>query len=374
MPEVTASSDIIVIGAGIVGSAIAFELASRGASVRLVDDRAPGMGATQASAGMLAPHSEAREGGPLQALTVRGLDRCDAFIARASAASGMPLPYRRTGTLDVAIEGSRMRHLQQMAEQLHAGGVDATLLDAKATRSEEPHLAAGALGGLLIGGQGFVSATDLTNSLVAAASRLGALPVLRERVTRIRRAGGGIEVGTEHDVLSAGAVVLAAGSWSGGIDIEGVSPAPVKPIRGQMLRLGWEGPPLRRVTWSARCYVVPWDDGTLLVGATVEDTGFDERTTVDGVRGLMAAVEELLPQAKGAAFLSARAGLRPATPDELPIIGPSTVMPNLTYATGHYRNGVLLAPLTAELVADAMLDGRFDPLLDFTRPARFGAL
>ena len=117
---------------------------------------------------------------------------------------------------------------------------------------------------------------------------------------------------------------------------------------------------------------MPWDDGTLLVGATVEDAGFDERTTVAGVRDLIDAACELVPHAWTAGFTAARAGLRPATPDDLPIIGPSTVVPNLMYATGHYRNGVLLAPLTAQLVADAMLEGQVDPMLELTSPQRFG--
>jgi glycine/D-amino acid oxidase-like deaminating enzyme len=128
------------------------------------------------------------------------------------------------------------------------------------------------------------------------------------------------------------------------------------------------------VTWSSRCYLVPWEDGTLLVGATVEEAGFDERTTVAGVRDLLEAVSDIVPRAWTAGFLGARAGLRPATTDELPAIGASAVMPNLMYATGHYRNGVLLAPLTAQLVADAMLENRIDPLLGPVSPSRFGDL
>jgi glycine oxidase len=170
-------------------------------------------------------------------------------------------------------------------------------------------------------------------------------------------------------------VVLAAGSWSGEIAIEGVSATvPVRPVRGQLLHLGWSGTPLRRVTWSGRCYLVPWEDGTLLVGATVEEAGFDERATVEGVRGLLDAVCAIVPRASTAGFTSARVGLRPATRDDLPVIGASAVVPRLMYATGHYRNGVLLAPLTAQLVADAMLDNRIDPLLAPVSPARFGDL
>jgi glycine/D-amino acid oxidase-like deaminating enzyme len=119
---------------------------------------------------------------------------------------------------------------------------------------------------------------------------------------------------------------------------------------------------------------VPWEDGTLLVGATVEEAGFDERTTVDGVQQLLDGVCAIVPQARTAGFLGARAGLRPATPDDLPVIGPSSVLPNLMYATGHYRNGVLLAPLTAQLVAGMMLENRIDPLLAAVMPSRFGDL
>jgi glycine/D-amino acid oxidase-like deaminating enzyme len=128
------------------------------------------------------------------------------------------------------------------------------------------------------------------------------------------------------------------------------------------------------VTWSERCYLVPWDDGTLLAGATVEEAGFDERTTVAGVRDLIDATAELIPHAWTASVQAAKVGLRPATPDELPIIGASSLMPNLIYATGHYRNGVLLSPLTADLVADAMLEGVNDPMLELTKPQRFGRL
>ena len=175
---------------------------------------------------------------------------------------------------------------------------------------------------------------------------------------RISRLHGDMIVDTDRGSLTSNAVVLAAGSWSGDDRRSTASSrrVPVRPVRGQLLHLGWTGTPLRRVTWSGRCYLVPWDDGTLLVGATVEDAGFDERTTVAGVRDLLDAACEIVPHAWTAGFRGARVGLRPATADDLPVIGASAAMPDLMYATGHYRNGVLLAPLTAQLVADAMLD------------------
>jgi len=368
-------SDIIVVGAGVVGCAVANELARRGASVEIVDDRPVAMGATQASAGVLAPYIEARENSPLLELTVRSLALFDDFVARASADSGVSVLYRRNGTVDVAVTEAEMIALRSKAAVLARLGVPALLLDASTVRSEEPQLGDGVLGGLLIETHGFVAAADLTRALAAAARRAGAQLIEANRVRRIVRRDGDTVVETDRGSLTGSAVVVAAGSWSGGVAIEGVTArVPVRPVRGQRLALAWSGTPLRRVTWSGRCYLVPWDDGTLLVGATVEEAGFDERATVAGVRDLLDAASDIVPHAWTAGFKGARVGLRPATPDDLPVIGASRAAPHVMYATGHYRNGVLLAPLTAQLVADAMLEGRIDPLLRIVSPARFGDL
>ena len=368
-------SDVIVVGAGIIGCAVAEELARRGASVEIVDDRPIGMGATQASAGVLAPYIEAREDGPLFDLTVRSLDLFDQFVARVSEDAGVAVPYRRTGTIDIATSEPELRELEGRAAMLARRGVTAHLLDVAATRAEEPLVAEGAVGALEIGLHGFVAAGELTRALVGAARRHGAQLLEPSRVRRIRRPNGDLIVDTDRGSLTGSAVVVAAGSWSGEVAIDGVrARLPVRPVRGQLLLLGWTGAPLRRVTWSRRCYLVPWDDGTLLVGATVEEAGFDERTTVAGVRDLLEAVSDLVPHAWSAAFRGARVGLAAGDRRRLPVIGASTVLPNVMYATGHYRNGVLLAPLTAQLVADAMLDDQIDPMLNGADPSRFGAL
>jgi glycine oxidase len=368
-------SDIIVVGAGIVGCAVAYELARRGASVEIVDERPVAMGATQASAGILAPHLEAREGSPLLTLTTRSLDLYDEFVSRVASESGAAIEYHRTGTLDIATDEAELAALRVTAGMLAKRGVSARMMDAAAVRSEEPHLRPDAIGALLIETHGFVAATDLTRALVVAARRHGARLVEPSPVRRISHRDGDVVVETDRGSLVGNALVLAAGSWSGGVAIDGVSATlPVRPVRGQLLTLGWTGTPLRRATWSSRCYLVPWDDGTLLVGATVEEVGFDERTTVAGVQGLLDAVTATVPHAVNCGFRSARVGLRPATPDDLPVIGASAVMPNVMYATGHFRNGVLLAPLTAELVADAMLEGKSDASLEAVQPSRFGAL
>ena len=364
------SPDILVIGAGVIGCAAAHEFARRGASVEVVDDRAPGMGATQASAGMLAPYLEATSGVPLD-LAVRGLRAWDEFIPRVSSDSGAAFGYQRTGTLSVALDDTAFDSLTAVAATLNAHGIEAALLDAGSVQVNEPALSVDVRGGLLIPSHGYVNAHELTRTLAAAARLHGARILEHGRVTRVARSGDDFSVVTERGPLTADIVIVAAGSWSGAIDIEEADRMQVHPVRGQLLRLGWSGEPLTRIVWGETCYLVPWADGTLLVGATVEDVGFDERNTVDGVLGLLEAAITLVPRVAHAAFLSARAGLRPGTPDDLPIIGPSPSVPGLWYATGHYRNGVLMAPLTATLLADAVLDGKIDPVLESTAPQRF---
>jgi len=330
------------------------------------------MGATQASAGMLAPFTEAKDrDATFLDLAVRSLDLYDAFIEQVVETSKMAVPYRRTGTIDVASTPKRMASLQDIATRLTARGVPLAVLDSKDARKEEPQLGDAVAGALLIPPHGYVNAGELTRALVIAARCHGA-NVIDGRVRSVINRDGALIVETGRGPLAADVVVVAAGSWSGRIEVGGAARAPIRPVRGQLLHLGWDGVPLRRVIWGDHCYLVPWENGTLLVGATMEEVGFDERTTAEAVRHLLTSACELVPAAATAAFLSARAGLRPGTPDALPVIGWSTAMPDLMYATGHFRNGVLLCPLTAQLVADAILDGKNDPLLAATSPRRFG--
>jgi glycine oxidase len=372
---VTTPRDVVIVGAGIIGCAVAYELARRGASVEVVEMRKPGMGATHASAGVLAPYLEAEEGSVLLELGIRSLALYDDFIAGVSAASGVAVTYQRCGTLETAASPEAMERLSATAEALARRGVTAELVTAAAVRSEEPQLAPDVTGGLLIPMHGFVGAFELTRALGIAVRHQGAEMIEGSRARRITRSGVDLTVETDHGSLSAGAVVVAAGSWAGQIEIEGVTVSvPVRPVRGQLLHLSWSGVPLRRVTWGERCYLVPWTDGTLLVGATTEEAGFNEATTVAGVSDLLHAACDLVPHAWTAGFLGARAGLRPATEDGLPVIGASQELANLWYATGHYRNGILLAPLTAQLVADAVLSDRVDEALEPLSPHRFGGL
>ena len=366
------TSQVVVVGAGIVGCAIAYELARRGVHCRVVDRREVGQGATQASAGVLAPFIEAHDRRPLLDLTTRSLDLYDEFVARIVEDSGVAVQYVRTGTLEIAAGPGDMARLEGMHAACIERGLGAELLDADTVRQVEPQLAPTVQGGLVVESHGFIGAAELTAALRRAAAAHG-VSFQTAAVTRVEGNGAGIRVETTGDAFACESAVMAAGSWSGHVEIEGASPVPIRPVRGQLLHLGWPTPSLKRVVWSPDCYLVPWSDGSVLAGATSEEVGFDERATVAGVRKLMDAAQRVTPEVSNASFKEARVGLRPATPDELPVIGPSAAVPGLVYACGHFRNGILLAPLTAAVVADLMVDRRLDSVLDITSPSRFGA-
>jgi len=361
---------VTIVGAGIVGYAVAYELAARGAQVRLIDPRGVGQGATRASAGILAPYVEGHSADLLR-LGLCSLDHYDSFIARVAADAQRPIEYRRSGTLQVARSDSEARQLEHGARILATSGASHTCLDGGAVRRLEPSLAEGLVAGLLVPLHGYVGVATLMSALEAAARRHGAT-LATARVNGIDLADGSVRVDTSEDTFTSDAVVVAAGSWSGGIPMAPAVQPPVRPVRGQLVHLRFASPPLSRVVWGSTSYLVPWEDGSVLVGATVEDVGFDESVTVAGVRQLLEGAEALLPAARTATFDSARAGLRPAAADELPIVGRSSTMRGVYYATGHYRNGVLLAPLTAAMIADLVLDGRERGELALVRPDRFG--
>jgi glycine oxidase len=363
--------DVAVIGAGVIGEAITYELAARGASVTLLDSRGAGLGATQASAGMLVPYVEGFDRSILP-LAAKSLDMYDSFIERLTRDSGIGVTYQRTGSLQITTGDEPLDELRGIAAAARSAGIECELLDEHGVRQAEPQLTPDAVAGLLIPKHGFAGATDLSGALSAAAIKHGARVLVPARAQRVRARADAIEVQLQSGVVRATHVVIAAGSWSGQIAIEGIPPLPVKPIRGQLLQLAAVGVNLKRITWGSRCYLVPAGGGAILVGATVEDAGFDERTTAAGVRDLLDAACDLVPQLWQAAFVGARVGLRPATTDDMPIIGLSSKISGLVYATGHYRNGVLLAPFTAKAVADLILDHHEDPLLARTSPQRFG--
>jgi glycine oxidase len=360
---------VVVVGAGVIGCAVAFECVRRGAQVQVFDPRGPGGGATRASAGILAPYIEGHSP-ELLALGVRGMAAYEPFLATLDKAAAPP-EYRRAGTLQAAFDDEGARALTELARVLSDADVAHQRLDGGAARALEPGLSSRVIAALEIPMHGYVAPDALVAALVESATRLGAA-FSTARVTGLESSGAVTRVATESGTVEADAVVLAAGSWVSELRTNRDRQSAVRPIRGQLLRLKSCAPVASRVLWGPGCYIVPRLDGTVLVGATVEDAGFDERATLGGVRTLVDAAAALVPGLDSASLEDVRVGLRPATADELPIIGPSATMPQVFYAAGHYRSGVLLAPLTAGLIANLVLDGRAGPELDALRPARFG--
>jgi glycine oxidase len=359
------TGDVVVVGAGVIGLAIAFELAQRGAAVRVVDRGEPASAASWAAAGMLAPYTERVRDAALVRLCAASLSEYPDFVARVAAAGGVDAHLRLDGVIHAAFDAARFDALREHAQTLERDGVSCELLGRGALLAEEPWLGAPVVGGLKIRGEGCVDNRRLGRALVAACEA-GGVRVERSSIVRVecdrRRALG---VRTERGFVAAGAVVNACGAWAGTLDgVPAQCAPPVAPIKGQMIALAAPVGFVRRATWVPDAYLVPRGDGRLLIGATVESAGFDERVTAAGVHGLLRAALAAAPSLGTFTITESWAGLRPGTPDGLPFLGP-TPIEGLLLAAGHYRNGILMAPATARLIADALEKGAASELKPF---------
>ncbi len=374
-------ADVVVVGAGVIGLSSAWRLAQRGASVVVVDP-SPGSGASGVAAGMLAPVTEARLGEePLLRLNHASWARWPAFASEVAAASERSIGYRADGTLVVALDADDRAVLDDLASRHRAMGLDVEPLRGREARRLEPGLTPAVRSGLLATGERSVDPAALVEALEVAALEVAALDVattggatmVRAPVARLLTTRAGDRVtgvalrqaaevgpdgsGNERDVIAAGTVVLAAGCRSGTISgvPEHVRP-PVRPIKGQILTLRQpvDDPivtrTVRGIVRGSSIYLVPRDDGRVIVGATVEERGWDTTPTAGGAYELLRDALALVPGLDDAELVAVRAGLRPGSPDDLPMIGPSGA-DGLVVATGHHRNGVLLTPVTADAIA-----------------------
>ena len=365
---------VIVVGAGIVGCTVAYELAKAGARVQVLEPRRPGQGATRASAGILAPYIEGHAD-IFRDLGARSLEMYDVFVARLRDDSGHEIPYQRNGTFELAFSDADVERLNRLAATLWKQGVEARWIPPGEFDQFEPLVSSTAQGALLIPIHGFVGVTALTLAAAAGAEKFGAQFKFDVGAVRIYPLPGNqVGVQSATSMWEADRVVLAAGSWSSQITVQGADMVPVKPIRGQLIQLQAGAGEIRRVLWGPNGYLVPWPDGTILVGSTVEDVGFDERHTDEAVRALRDAAAQLVPWLAGAPVMQVRTGLRPRGPDDLPILGPSRAVPGLVYATAHYRNGVMFTPLSVQLVRELVFDRATDPALRDLDPSRHGKL
>ncbi|MFN2617260.1 MAG: glycine oxidase ThiO [Thermoleophilaceae bacterium] len=359
------SYDAVVVGAGLIGLACGWRAAEQGLSV-LVAERAPkpGAGASGVAAGMLAPVTEADFGEErLLRLNLDARERWPAFAARLEERTGLSIGYRETGALFVAADRDDVAELRRLHDFQRALGLDAEWLAPRDCRALEPGLSPRVSGGVLCPNEAQADPPAVLAALSAAVRQASGELACGVEVQGVELDGGRVAgVRTATGVVRAPRVVIAAGAWSAGLAPGGRGPA-VRPVKGQIIQLRVRGggpEPLTRIVRSPRCYLLARGDGRVVLGATVEEQGFDTAVTVDGVHRLLEAAREVLPEVAELELVAARAGLRPGSRDNVPVVSADPRTPGLTWATGHYRNGVLLAPHTAELVATLLTGERVE--------------
>lgn len=367
-----ASEDTIVLGAGIIGASCAWRLAQSGRTVVLIDDEGLSPASTVA-AGMLAPVTEAEFGEEeLLGLNIASSAMYPRFVEELAAAGDMDLGYRRCGTLMVARDHDDRRALDDVYQHQRRLGLDARRLSATEVRALEPSLSPRTRGGISVPGDHQIDPAAVVAALATAGARAGVERVAG-RVVEVVPDKDGVTVNmTSGDVRRCASVVLAAGSYSGTITGWDGGTLPVRPVKGQLVHLQARGlVPLPGCNIRGLdVYIVARADGRVVVGATVEEQGFDKTPTAGAVHDLLRYAHELWPGVVELEFCGVTAGLRPATPDNAPMIGFLT--DRVVVATGHYRNGILLAPLTAGAVVD-LIEGRVPELLEPFSPLRFRA-
>jgi glycine oxidase len=371
-----ASPDAVIIGAGAIGLACAWRAAQRGLRVEVLERDEPGAGASGVAAGMLAPVGEATWGEEqLLAAALASHAAWPEFAAEVADASGMDPGYLEVGALHVALDRDEAADLRRRHELMTSLGLQADWLEATACRALEAGLHPAVAGGVHAPHESGVDPAALVRALRVACEHAGVRIAVGAEVAEAmidgdRLAGVVTADGERH---LAAATVLAAGAWSGAAEwLPEAARPPVRPVKGQILTLrGPAGRPVAgRIVVTERVYLVPRADGRLVAGATVEELGFDSRVTAGGVYELLREAYRALPDVAELEFERAVAGLRPGTPDNAPLVGPGAVE-GLILATGHFRNGILLAPLTAAGIA-AHLAGEDAPAeLEMADPARF---
>jgi len=350
------SYSCIIIGAGIVGAAAARALAARGKRILVLDRGMPGGEASGAAAGMLAPQIEASTDDPMLTLALTARDRYPELVAELDRRTGVNVGYRTGGIVRVALDEMEAAALRTQVETQCAMGLQAEWLDRGALARRHPGIGPTAAGALLAPRDGCVNNVTLTAALLADASRYGAEIADHEEATGIViQARRVVAVATAQRHYSTGAAVVAAGAWSG--RLTGLPrQLPVEPVRGQMASVTWPAGEPVGILFGRHVYVVPRGDDALL-GSTMERVGFEKDTTPGGLARIFSETAALLPALGSQGVHRVWSGLRPMTPDGRPLIGADPEVAGLVYATGHGRNGILLGPLTGEIVRDLVLDG-----------------
>lgn len=352
------NSDVVVIGAGVIGLGIAWCCAERGLSVTLLDP-APGSGASSTAAGMLAPVTELHYGEQaLMRLGIDSLRRYPSFVAELEAATGRDVGYRSSGTVVAAWDTADLAALRDLQAFQASLGLKSELVNGRELRRLEPVLAPGLPGGLFAADDHQVDNRLLHKALLAAAPTVIAQRVVELVRTSTRVVGVRTQDGT---TISAANVVLAAGAWSGQLDDR----LPVRPVKGQTLRLVAD--PLfahvvRGSVKGSTIYLAQRASGEIVIGASSEEAGFDLRPRAGAIYELLRDAQSLIPTISELEFREVSTSVRPGSPDNAPIVGRAAT-DGLIYASGHYRNGILLTPVTADGIAELIMSGDLPEVL-----------
>ena len=362
--------DAAIAGGGVIGGAIALELARAGMRVGVFDRQQPGQEASWASAGILSPAPESPGMIAMVPLGKKSLSMYPEFVAQVEEISGKSTGFRAEGTLEALFSGDTKAELSTIIALHHGLGLQAEALRAEDARELEPALSDDVEAAVLRPEECSVDNRALTNAVLEAARRSGTEIFSDNGVKGIwreeNRCAGLI---LQNEKVEAKWTIVAAGCFSAAI--EGVAAyAPVRPARGQMISLRADEVKMRRVLWSEHIYLVPRNDGRILAGATVEYVGFDKRNTAGGIEKMLSAAIELAPGLANARMEETWAGLRPDSPDHLPILGP-TDLDGLLMATGHFRSGILLTPITARLIREWITEQQVSVDWDRFSPLRF---
>ena len=361
--------DILILGGGIIGCSLARELARVAGRVVVLEQGRAGAAASSAAAGLLTPTFEAGVG-PLVDLAYDSTAIYESWVEELQADGAGDVGYRRAGLLTIAMrpeEAERIRCYAQVADPRRP----AEWLDSAELRRKEPALSPHVQGAVWYPQDAQVHPVLLSRAVARAAELAGVRIHENERVVRLERAGDRISrVQTATATYEAGLVIVTAGAWSGGLlEPLGIH-LPTRPVKGQLMQADCRVSPVQTPMHAGEALLIPRPDGSLVLGVTVEEAGFDDTVTLDGMHTIMERTMALVPALSGLAFAHAWAGLRPATPDDLPYMGPVPPCRNLWVSVGHFRKGIMLAPLCARLLASSILANHLHEDLEPFKPTR----
>jgi glycine oxidase len=369
--EIPRSAEVVVIGGGVIGLTVVRALAQRGLrDVQLIERSSLGAEASFAAGGMLAPQTEANGRDDFFELACQSRDLYPNFAAALREETGIDVELDTTGTLYLALTEGDLKEIRKRYEWQTQAGLVVENLTASDARELEPCVAETVLGALRFPQDIQVENRRLLNALINSVDKLGvgiytdtnadSLTTERGRLTGVQ---------TSRGFVSCRTVIVAAGTWSSAIE-RSLTPK-IEPVRGQMICFDAKPQLTRHVIFSPRGYLVPRQDGRLLAGSTSENAGFTKQVTAGGISTILANAREISPAISRLPVVDTWSGLRPRAPDGLPVLGPCDEIDGLFYATGHYRNGILLAPVTGELIAEAVVAGHGSSLLAAFSPNRF---